>query len=47
MAFYGKEHAVIEGKHVAPSMLLDELVTDIVKPSASAGIVDANGVCAN
>lgn len=47
MTFYGKKHAVIEGKHVAPSILLDELVTDIMEPSTGAGIVNANSVCAN
>jgi len=47
LAFYGKEHAVIKRKHVAPSMLLDELVTDILEPCTGTGIVNANSVCAN
>jgi hypothetical protein len=47
VAFYGKEHAVVEGKYVPPAILLHELVTDGLQPPAGTGIIDANSVCAN
>jgi len=47
LTFYREEHTVIEGKYVAPSILLDELATDRLEPSASAGIVNSNIVRAN
>jgi len=47
LTFYRKEHALIEGKYVAPSILLDELGTNRLEPTASAGIVKTNIVSAN
>lgn len=47
VAFDGKEHAVVEGKKVPPSVLFHELVTNRLQPSASAGIIDTNSVCTN
>jgi hypothetical protein len=47
VAFDRKEHAVIEGKQVPPSIMLHELIANRLQPSAGAGIVDTNGVCTN
>jgi len=47
VTFNGKEHAVVEGKHVPPSVILYELVTNRLQPPAGLGIIDANSVCAN
>jgi len=45
VAFDGKEHAVVEGQYVPPSVLLHELVTNGLQPPAGTSIVDANSVC--
>jgi hypothetical protein len=47
VTFDRKEHAVVEGKHVSPSVTLYELVTNRLQPPAGFGIIDANSVCAN
>ena len=47
VAFDGKEHAVVEGKEVPPSVMLHELVTNRLQPSAGAGIIDTDSVCTN
>lgn len=47
VTFDRKEHAVVEGKHVPPSVTLYELVTNRLQPPAGFGIIDANSVCAN
>jgi len=46
-AFYGKKHAVVEGKDIPPAVLLHELVTNGLQPPASTGIIDTNSVGAN
>ncbi len=47
MTFDRKEHAVVERKHVPPSVMLYELVTNRLQPPAGAGIIDTNSICAN
>jgi hypothetical protein len=47
VAFYGEEHAVVEGKYIPPAILLHELVTDRLQPPAGTGIIDANSICTN
>jgi hypothetical protein len=47
VAFDRKEHAVVEGMHVPPSVILYELVTNRLQPPAGLGIIDTNGVCTN
>jgi len=47
VAFDRKEHAVVEGKQVPPSVMLHELVTNRLQPPAGAGIIDTNSVCTN
>lgn len=47
MTFDRKEHAVVEGNHVPPSVILYELVANRLQPPAGLGIIDTNGVCAN
>ena len=47
VAFYRKEHAVVEGRHIPPAILLHEVVTNRLQPPAGTGIIDANSVCAN
>jgi hypothetical protein len=47
VTFDRKEHAVVEGNHVPPSVILYELVANRLQPPAGLGIIDTNGVCAN
>ena len=47
VTFNGKEHAVVEGKHVPPSVILYELVTNRLQPPAGLGIIDTNSICTN
>jgi len=46
-AFDRKEHAVVEGKHISPSVMLYELVTNRLQPPAGPSIIDTNSVCTN
>jgi hypothetical protein len=47
VTFNRKEHAVVEGKHVPPSVIMYKLVANQLQPPAGLGIIDTNSVCAN